>query len=314
MTRELAKTLLRAAPIAVLQATLREMTAPLKKVLLGLIGAGIQQSLTPAMQEEEGRHHGLDVHYQLIDCNETGFTAAQLPALLQAAQHMGFAGVNVTHPFKQAVISLLDELSDEARLIGAVNTVVFQGGRKIGYNTDCPGFASAFLHSFATQPKSHAVQFGSGGAGAAVAHAALRSGVETLSLIDLDTARRDALVADLRGVYGSARIRVADDARDAVPAAQGIINATPMGMANYPGMAFDAALLRPDLWVAEIVYFPLETALLRAARNLGAPTMDGGGMAVGQAADAFDLFHQTTLAARADAARMSAHFRRMVTA
>ena len=222
------------------------MTKPPKKILLGLIGGGIQQSLTPAMQEEEGRHHGLAVHYQLIDCNETGFGVEQLSALLQSAQQMGFAGVNVTHPFKQAVIPLLDEVADEARLIGAVNTVVFHQGRKIGHNTDCMGFARAFTQAFAVQPMAHVVQFGAGGAGAAVAHAALRAGVECLTLIDPDTARRDALVTDLLRAYGNSRVRAAGAAADAVLRAQGIINATPLGMASYPGMALPATLLRPD--------------------------------------------------------------------
>ncbi len=296
--------------MAVLQASIRLMSALHKKILLGLIGSGIQQSLTPAMQEEEGRHHGLAVQYQLIDCHAPGFTAEHLPALLQSAQQMGYAGVNVTHPFKQAVMPLLDEISDEARLIGAVNTVVFEAGRKLGYNTDCVGFSEAFTRAFSAQPMARVVQFGSGGAGAAVAHAALRAGVECLTLIDLDSASRDALVAHLQRVYGSARVRTAGNPHAAVPDAQGIINTTPMGMAKYPGMALDAALLRTDLWVAEIVYFPLETALLRTARALGAPTMDGGGMAVGQAVGAFNLFH----ARQADAARMEAHFRRLVAA
>ncbi|MEN9781619.1 MAG: hypothetical protein RL014_2767, partial [Pseudomonadota bacterium] len=99
-----------------------------RKLLVGLIGSGIQRSLTPAMHEEEARHHGLKLHYQLIDLDVTGRTVQALPGLIEAARVMGFAGLNITYPCKQAVIPLLDELSDEARAMGAVNTVVFRDG------------------------------------------------------------------------------------------------------------------------------------------------------------------------------------------
>ncbi|MEO7391959.1 MAG: shikimate dehydrogenase, partial [Ramlibacter sp.] len=89
------------------------------KLLLGLIGAGIQLSLTPAMQEEEARHHGLRLHYQLIDLDRTPGSVDQLPGLLTAARVMGFAGLNITYPCKQSVVALLDELSPEARAMGA---------------------------------------------------------------------------------------------------------------------------------------------------------------------------------------------------
>ena len=102
------------------------------KLLCGLIGSGIQRSLTPAMHEAEARHHGLRLHYQLIDLDVARVGTEALPTLIEAARVMGFAGLNITYPCKQAVFPLLDELSDEARAMGAVNTVVFRGGRAIG--------------------------------------------------------------------------------------------------------------------------------------------------------------------------------------
>ena len=98
----------------------------MRKLLVGLIGAGIGRSLTPAMQEEEARCHGLRLHYQLIDLDRARGGAAALPSLLAAARAMGFAGLNITYPCKQAVLPLLDGLSDEARAMAAVNTVVFE--------------------------------------------------------------------------------------------------------------------------------------------------------------------------------------------
>ena len=120
---------------------------PRGKALAGLIGSGIGRSLTPAMQEEEARRHGLRLHYQLIDLDRTGGGTETLPMLLAAARTMGFAGLNITYPCKQAVVPLLDELSDEARAIGAVNTVVNRGGRLIGYNTDSSGWRWGFESS-----------------------------------------------------------------------------------------------------------------------------------------------------------------------
>src|SRR5438093_4085689 len=100
-------------------------SAPSRKVLVGLIGEGIQGSRSPAMHEEEARNIGLSLHYQLIDLVRAGRSVDALPLLIESAQVMGFAGLNITHPCKQAVLPLLDDLSDEARAIGAVNTVVF---------------------------------------------------------------------------------------------------------------------------------------------------------------------------------------------
>ena len=111
----------------------------MKKLLLGLIGSGIQRSLSPALHEEEGRHHDLRIHYQLIDVS-----GDVLDGLVSSARLMGFAGFNVTYPYKQAVLPLLDELSDGARAMAAVNTVVREGDRLIGHNTDGPGWAWGF--------------------------------------------------------------------------------------------------------------------------------------------------------------------------
>ena len=110
------------------------------KCLVGLIGSGIQRSLTPALHETEARHQGLRLHYQLIDLDRGAGGVDQLPGLVSAARVMGFAGLNITYPCKQAVIPLLDELSDEARAMGAVNTVVQRNGRLVGHNTDGSGW------------------------------------------------------------------------------------------------------------------------------------------------------------------------------
>jgi len=281
---------------------------PSRKVLVGLIGEGIQGSRSPAMHEQEARNLGLSLHYQLIDLAGAGRSVETLPLLIDAAQVMGFAGLNITHPCKQAVLPLLDDLSDDARAIGAVNTVVFDRGRRVGHNTDWSGFATPFRTKLADAARERVVLFGAGGAGAAVAHAILTLGARDLSIVDPDAAKATALAANLGSRFKDARVHVAGAARDEVSKADGVINATPIGMTGHPGAPLDPAWLRDGLWVAEIVYFPLETELLRAARNRGCRTLDGGGMAVWQAVGAFELF----TGVEPDAVRMEQHFRRLV--
>lgn len=274
------------------------------KLLVGLIGAGIQSSLTPAMQEEEARQQGLRLHYQLIDLDQTPGAVQQLPALLAAARIMGFAGLNITYPCKQAVLPLLDALSPEAEAMGAVNTVVLRDGRLVGHNTDGSGWAWGFHRALPNADLDRVVLLGAGGAGSAVAHSVLGLGAEQLRIVDTDPARAEGLAGALNGRYGTRAVALSDIAQ-AVAGATGLIHATPTGTAKLLGLPVPPALLRPTMWVSEVVYFPIETELLKAARATGCATVDGGTMAVGQAVGAFELF--TGL--RADEARMEQHFR-----
>lgn len=285
------------------------MNAPAGKLLVGLIGAGIQLSLTPAMQEEEARHHGLRLHYQLIDLDRTQGALEQLPILLTAAKTMGFAGLNITYPCKQAVVSLLDELSPEARAMGAVNTVVVREGRLVGHNTDGSGWAWGFRRALPNADLGCVLLLGAGGAGSAIADAVLRMGAGQVRLVDSDHARAEALADALNARFG-ARVIAQRDPALAVKGATGLIHATPTGMAKLPGLPLPAEHLRSSMWVSEAVYFPLKTELLTAAEAAGCPIMDGGAMAVGQAVGAFELF--TGL--KADAQRMAQHFRMLLAA
>jgi shikimate dehydrogenase len=280
-------------------------TTPSRSVLVGLIGAGIQASRSPAMHEREGAAQGLAYIYRLIDLDVLGLSTETLPELLAAAHRFGFAGLNITHPCKQAVIPLLDELSSDARAIGAVNTVVFEpDGGAVGYNTDWYGFAESFRRELADAPNGKVVQLGAGGAGSAVAHALLTLGVGEVSITDIDQGRAARLVAELCSRFGAGRATASTDPARAIGAANGLVNTTPIGMVGHPGMPVSFDLLRPDLWVADVVYFPLETELLRVARSLGCRTMSGGTMAVFQAVGAFRLF----AGIEPDPDRMIVHF------
>ena len=276
-------------------------------VLAGLIGAGIQASRTPALHEHEGDAQGMRYLYRLIDLDSLKLDSNALPDLLMAAERMSFTGLNITFPCKQAIIPLLDELSPEARSIGAVNTVVLKGGKRIGHNTDCLGFAEGFRRGLKDVAVERVVQMGAGGAGAAVAHALLSEGVQRLSIFDVDIRRAQDLADNLNQHFGVGRAIAGYDLPSALAQADGLVNTTPMGMKKLPGTPVPVELLRAELWVAEIVYFPLETELLRNARALGCRTLDGGNMAVFQAVKAFELFSGVV----PDAQRMLAHFQSM---
>ena len=282
-------------------------TAIKSPYLVGLIGAGIQASRTPSMHEHEAAAQGMQCEYQLIDLENLQVGMEALPDLMKYAEGKGFAGLNITFPCKQTILALLNDLSDDARAIGAVNTVVLANGKRVGHNTDWWGFAESFRRSLPDARKDSVVQLGAGGAGAAVAHAMLTLGARKLSVFDLDALRAEKLAADLCARFGAGRALAGSDLAAAMATSDGLIHATPTGMVKYPGLPLPAALLRPAIWVAEIVYFPLETELLRVARGLGCRTMDGSGMAVFQAVEAFRLFTGIT----PDAERMQRHFASM---
>ena len=278
--------------------------------LIGLVGTGIGPSLSPALHEREADHLGVRYLYRRLDLDRLHLPPTAVGDVLAAARVAGYDGLNVTHPCKQLVIDHLDELSPDAAALGAVNTVVFRDGRAVGHNTDWSGFARAFDRGLTEAPLDRVVLLGAGGAGAAVAHALLTLGTAALTVLDVDAGRATALATALGDRFGAGRATGGDLTQldTAVPAADGLVHATPTGMAAHPGLPLPAGLLRRDLWVADIVYRPLETELVRTARGLGARVLDGGGMAVYQAVDAFRLF--TGL--EPDPDRMLAHFTELV--
>ena len=278
--------------------------------LVGLIGSGIGPSLSPALHEREADHHGLRYLYRTIDIADLGLGADAAGCLVRTARRFGYTGLNITHPCKQTVIEHLDELAPEAATLGAVNTVTFEAGRAVGHNTDWTGFARSFTRGLRGAPTRRIVQLGAGGAGSAVAHALLTLGAERVDVVDEREERATALAAALRDRFGRDRAGTVQDLARRLPAADGLGNATPIGMAAHPGLPLPRELLHAGLWVADIVYRPLETELLRQARRLGCRTLDGGGMVVFQAAHAFRFF----TGVEPDAERMLAHLADLVNA
>jgi shikimate dehydrogenase len=262
-----------------------------RKILVGLIGANIMESLSPALHMDAFAAAGIDGYYHLMDVDR--LPGRRLPQLLDAVKTAGFAGTNVTFPFKQDVLALLDEVDREAAQIGAVNTVTMApNGRTTGYNTDRRGFRRSFEEGFgrASADAATVVLIGAGGAGRAVAFALMDLGAAAVILYDRDSARATALMKDLTADYGASRCRLSDNLERDIAAADGVVNATPLGMHGFPGNPVPVSALRSEHWAADVIYTPIETAFIKAAAAKGAKVLTGGGMCVHQAAEAFRLF------------------------
>lgn len=277
-----------------------------RSILCGLLGSGIGGSRSPAMHETEARALDLPLVYRTLDSEAIGFGADDLGAFLQTMAALGFDGTNVTHPFKQAVVPLMDELSEAAEKLGAVNTVLLREGRLIGDNTDWSGYRASFLASLGVLPRAKVAMVGAGGAAAAVGYAHLDLGAERLAIFDPATDRAQALAQRLVALFPEADVLPARSAAEALSGADGVVQCSPVGMLSHPGLPFDPALLTRDMWVSDVIYFPLETELLKAAKEIGCATLNGGGMAVMQAAHAFARF----TGQEPDVERMLANFAR----
>lgn len=268
--------------------------------LVGLIGSNILQSLSPALHEDAFAAAGMAGHYHLMDVDS--LPGRRLEDLLDAVRSAGFAGVNITFPFKEKVIGLLDKMSPEAREIGAVNTVVIdRNGQTFGYNTDRSGFRAAFVESFGKE-RVHGksvLLVGAGGAGRAAAFALRDLGCAEIRIHDQDPGRSQRLCSDLGGPG-----RPVDRPVEALPHVAGVVNATPVGMTGHPGLPITTGGIEARHFVADVIYTPIDTAFVLAARAKGCATMNGGGMCVHQAAEAFRLFTGRA----ADVARMKQVF------
>ena len=274
-----------AARAAIGTAERTDAQAPAQPLLLGLIGSPIRSSAAPAMQEAAAEALGLRAHYRLIDVAGADETA--LRAMLDGVRLLGFSGVNVTFPYKEAVVPLLDALSPGAAAIGTANTVVARDGRLTGHNTDSTGFARAFRGVLGSPGDAPVALIGAGGVGRAIAFAMAELGAQALHIFDSDTAKANALAARLGNRL---TVRVCHDVAEALSGAGGVINGTPIGMLPSRESAVPAQLLHAKLFVADAVYTPLWTPLLQAARAAGCRVMTGRDLCIDQAVDAFRLF------------------------
>jgi shikimate dehydrogenase len=272
--------------------------------LVGLVGRGIGGTRSPQMHQQEASSLGLPLVYRLIDFERLGLPNSDLGKIIALLEGIGFAGMNVTYPFKQDVIEHLDTLSPDAQALGAVNTVRFANGKREGHNTDWSGFATCVETQLGNVLTAKVAQIGAGGAGSATAYAALKKGAAEVAIFDRDIAKAEELVARLSPAFPQQRIVASANAQNAINGASGVIQSSPVGMTSLPGLPFDPALLAQQQWLADIIYFPQETELVEKAKARGVRAIGGSAMAVHQAAGAFEIFTGHT----PDANRMLADF------
>lgn len=276
-----------------------------RRFLVGLIGGNIMGSLSPAIFADAFEAAGLDGFYHLMDVDR--LPGRRLPQLLDAIKTAGFAGTNITYPFKQEIIPLLDAVDPEAAQTGAVNTVqIAPDGRTTGFNFDRRGWRRSFEETFGRGSAEGAtvVLIGAGGAGRAVGFALMDLGVAVLVLHDRDASHANALRDDIAKHYGASRCRVTGDLEGDIAAANGTVNATQVGMRGFPGNPVPVSALTAAHWCADVIYTPVDTAFLKAAAAKGARVMNGSGMCVHQAVAAFQQFTGIT----PDVARMHRAF------
>jgi shikimate dehydrogenase len=276
-----------------------------RRILLGLIGVNIMGSLSPALFADAFEAAGIDGFYHLMDVDR--LPGRTLPQLLDAIKAAGFAGANITYPFKQDIIALLDAVEPTAMQTGAINTVLIApDGHTTGYNFDRPGWRNSFVESFGRDSAKGAsvVQIGAGGAGHAVACALMDLGVPQLIIHDLEPGRANMLCENLGKHFGASRCRVARDLERDISDADGVVNATQVGMRGFPGNPVPASAIKASHWCADVIYTPIETEFLKAAAVKGARVLNGSGMCVHTAVEAFQLFTGIT----PDVARLHAAF------
>lgn len=256
--------------------------------LVGVIGYPLSHSISPQFQQAAFDYYGLDVRYDVWE-TELDMLAERIGGL-RAPDKLG---ANVTVPYKETVLPMMDEVDGLAARIGAVNTIVNSGGRLKGYNTDADGFLQALRKERGFEPAGKSVAIlGAGGAARAIAFSLAQVGVKSLAIVNRDQSRAWRL-ADSLGV--AAEVLPWDETvmEDEVSQAELIVNCTSLGMKHSSGEAqspLAAKVIPKQALVFDIVYNPLETPLLREAREAGAETLGGLAMLVYQGAASFQLW------------------------
>jgi shikimate dehydrogenase len=274
---------------------------------VGLLGHGIGPSLSPALHMREATRLGISYEYRTVDLIDT--PEVDLAAELDQLEAAGYSATNVTHPFKRDVLCHVDRRSEVVKEIGSANLVLLGPRGRVAHNTDCTGFRSGLESFLGERPRRRVLQVGAGGAGLATAYSLVAMGFEEVVIHDLSEEVAGAVVE--RFAHRHPEVRLSTTGGDLarwLPRVDGVVHVTPMGMAHHPGVAFPPEELSEHAWLSEVVYRPLETELLRRARAHGLDTLDGGLMAVGQAADSIRLI--TGL--EPDRTRMLAHFHELV--
>lgn len=255
--------------------------------VFGIFGHPVEHTFSPGM------HNAAFAKIQQDACYVPFAVApADLERAVRAIVPLGIRGLNVTIPHKETIIPFLDDLTDDARMIGAVNTIEVNRGNLTGHNTDGRGFLRSLREETGFRPKGKTIlMIGSGGAARAVGINLALSGARTILLCDLDTVKAAKLAGDIQNKTAT-RVNVVDPKGlgKASQDAECIINATPLGLKRGDPLPVPRQVIRKDQLVCDLVYNPLRTPLLKAARAAGADTLSGIGMLLYQGVIAFEIW------------------------
>lgn len=260
-----------------------------KHIKLGLIGNKLERSRAGHLHELLGCHYGLSLSYTLMD--QAGrLDTVDIDEELERCREEGFRGVNVTHPYKRDAFTCVQTVPSFPTGLTSVNTVIFEPERRIADNTDYSGFCTAFRTCFKEQKPGRVLMLGAGGVGLAIAYGLKTLGVTELAVFDTNKETASNLVSQLNTTGNRARIANGDELLKEMEAADGLINATPIGMFQYPGNPFPAAGFRQQKWAFDAVYTPENTEFLQSCRTGGIATLSGFQLFLYQGIHAFERF------------------------
>jgi shikimate dehydrogenase len=261
-----------------------------KTRLCAVIGDPVKHSLSPCIHNAAFQHLKLDYVYVAFEV-----ARGDIEAAVQGIKSLGIYGINVTMPHKVGIIKHLDELNESAKTVGAVNTILNKEGKLIGYNTDGEGALKALTAEHQNPTGKKVVILGAGGASRSVSHSLAPLAREMMILNQtVDFEKAEDLAKELTAKFGS-KIRYGKlsegNLKRELENADLFVNATPLGMhPNENETPVNHGLLHPDIAIFDLVYYPNETRLLREAKAVGAPTIEGLSMLVHQGAVSFEIW------------------------
>ncbi|MDD7972267.1 shikimate dehydrogenase family protein [Roseinatronobacter alkalisoli] len=266
---------------------------------LGLIGDNIGASRAPRFHMLAGKQNGISVTYDRLvpQVMERDFDS-----LFDHVMAAGYRGINITYPYKERAATRVRIDDPGVRALGAVNTVLFDGEAPRGFNTDHSGFISAWSKVWGNVNPGTTLVIGAGGVGRAISFAIATLGAREIRLADTDLPRANRLAKALTEAFPALDVRVGANAAALAADAQGLVNATPVGMTGHPGTPLPPPAMRGALWAFDAVYTPINTQFLTDATSAGLNTLSGFELFIGQAVDAWNLFSERPI----DEARLRA--------
>jgi shikimate dehydrogenase len=266
-------------------------------IRLGLIGDNIALSQAPRLHQVAGQLTAQTVTYDRLVPRELGKTFDEV---FDHCARSGYRGVNITYPYKERVVSKVEIKDGLVQAIGAVNTVVFESGRALGFNTDHSGFEAAYRGARGGMPPGSTYLVGAGGVGRAIAFGLAVLGASDIRIADRDLVKAEALGAALRAVWPGLKTKISAGANATILAhgVEGVVNGTPVGMAGHAGTPLPRAAMTGAHWAFDAVYTPIDTVFLRDAAAEGLKVITGYELFIGQGVDAWKIFTGTAIDSR----------------